>query len=171
MSTQTCDVPSVVSTEITIGYGCCYLCFILVAAGVGFNDLRKAGEIFIKSKGDFVMKFLKTFHHKKSCYGPLLAHFMDKATDVAVVYQFWKLGSKERDLKTDTFDLCLHMNVWYLFLLSVGVLVLYHIASSSLIWYYTGNWKRFFTQMLDLELLYALYINYILHKEVLQSIA
>ena len=65
---------------------------------------------------------------KKSCYGPLLAHFMDKATDVAVVYQFWKLGTKELRLKTDSFDLCEHMNVFYLFLLSIGVLLLYHLA-------------------------------------------
>ena len=88
---------------------------------------------------------------------------MDKATDAAVIYQFYIFGTKELNQKTVE---CEHMNVFYLFLFSVGVLLLYHLASSSLIWYYTGNWKRFFTQMLDLELLYALYINYILQKEV-----
>eukprot|EP01083_Nonionella_stella_P222606 794153_1 len=92
---------------------------------------------------------------RKSVYVPLMAHLSDTATDFAAVVEFGQIATKY----PNSSDQC-GINVWFLFGLSMGAMVLYRIVSSITIWRITQSWKRVISQLIDIELFQILWLSH-----------
>eukprot|EP01084_Bolivina_argentea_P067649 123161_1 len=92
--------------------------------------------------------------HRKSVYGPLVAHLADTASDFAAVVEFYEIS------KTSNPEDCNGLNTWYLFYLSIGCMALYRVISSYAIWRITGSIKRVTLQFIDVELFEVLHLSH-----------
>eukprot|EP01084_Bolivina_argentea_P130829 230974_1 len=156
-----CSTRSVLSTSVTILYAVIYSCVFFAASVYSFNNLKKYDKKFVKSSSIW-------FHdvwRRRRCYIPIIVHILDQITDISVAIQFYILAQRQTN---DTSDInlqsCGGLNMWYLFILTIISMLLYRLVSSYLIYQSTKLIPRFFSQLLDLELFRALYINYLCNK-------
>eukprot|EP01084_Bolivina_argentea_P066460 121139_1 len=158
-STSTCSTASLLSRNVTITYGAIYALFLIIVSVYSFNFLMKYSPKFIKSSKTkrFKMWILDAWKRRK-CYIPIIAHIFDQITDVSVAIQFYILGTTKSN---EDWSDCNGLNMWYLFVLTVLSMLIYRLISASLIYQSTKSIQRFFIQILDFELLRALYINYL----------
>eukprot|EP01084_Bolivina_argentea_P303117 523273_1 len=85
-------------------------------------------------------------------------------TDISVAFQFYELATDEL-VSHDEWAACNGLNMWYLFILTILSIVVYRIISGYLIFIYTNkSFTRLASQILDIELLRSLYINYLCGK-------
>eukprot|EP01084_Bolivina_argentea_P160267 279113_1 len=91
---------------------------------------------------------------KYGIYGSLIAHLADTATDFASVVEFYEIAT---DSKPED---CGGLNVWWLFGLAVGCMIVYRMVSSYTIFTITNNWKRVMMQFIDIEIFHILYYSY-----------
>ena len=112
----------------------------------------------------YFLKFSsKEAWNKKRCYVPFVTHIIDQATDIAVILRFYQIYKFENENNYD----CPKINGGYLFWLSVAAFCTYRIISC--IWIYNiTNGRKIDTlsQLFDLKLYHALYINFVLNKQV-----
>ena len=100
--------------------------------------------------------------NKKRCYFPFITHIVDQATDIAVIIKFYQIYKFESENEYN----CPKINGAYLFWLSVASFSVYRIISC--IWIYNitdGKKLDTLSQLFDLKLYHALYINFVLNKE------
>ena len=114
----------------------------------------------------FSKKFLKYLPKeiwaKKRCYLPSITHIIDQTTDIAVIIEFGKIYIYEKENNID----CPLINGLYLFSMSLFMFLLYRFVSAA--WVYNETKSIFDTllQLLDLKLYHALYINFLINKDV-----
>eukprot|EP01083_Nonionella_stella_P245138 852443_1 len=88
---------------------------------------------------------------RKSVYLPLVSHLADTVTDFASVVEFGIVAATSNDCGVD---------VWKLFILSIGCMVLYRAVSAYKMYQITGSWRRTSLQALDMELYHILYFSH-----------
>ena len=114
----------------------------------------------------FDTEFYSIWWHKlrtfAQCYFVALRHGLDQVTDVAVIIEFMNLYLLE---KSNGEDYCPVINPGYLLSCSIMSFLCYRIVSGVFIWHITGKPKRFFLQLLDLELFRALGVNYVANSK------
>ena len=163
MAEGECSTDPLLSRNVTISYGAIYAAFVVAVSIYSFIFLMKFNQKFIQSsfKKKFKIWIVDSWKRRK-CYVPIVVHIFDQVTDVAVTIQFYSLANdkKEDDEWTD----CNGLNIWYLFILTVLSMVIYRLFSSFLIFQNAKSISRAIFQLLDLELLRALYINYLCDK-------
>eukprot|EP01084_Bolivina_argentea_P278896 476674_1 len=163
MSTTDCSTTSLLPRIVTITYGTVYGLFAILVSIYSFNFLMKYHKTFMNAS---LMKKFKIWimdtWRRKGCYIPIIAHIFDQITDVSVAIQFYLLARDKSD--DGEWTDCNGLNIYYLFILTVLSMTIYRLFSSYLIYKETKSWIRFISQMLDMELLRTLYINYLCNK-------
>eukprot|EP01084_Bolivina_argentea_P208773 355813_1 len=157
-----CSTSSVLSQTATISYGTLYGLMLIIVSAYSFKFLMKYNDKFIESssKKKFKMWCMDVWRRRR-CYIPVIAHIFDQVTDIAVAVQFYYLAKNKAN--TDWID-CDGLNIWYLFIVTILSMCVYRIISSYLIYQSTKSIKRLILQILDFELLRAVYINYLCNK-------
>eukprot|EP01083_Nonionella_stella_P246596 855939_1 len=90
---------------------------------------------------------------RKSVYLPLVSHLADTVTDFASVVEFGIVAATYDQKQCG-------VNVWYLFALSIGSMVLYRSISAYKMYHITKSWKRTVMQALDIELYHVLFFSH-----------
>eukprot|EP01083_Nonionella_stella_P047777 127896_1 len=161
-SESECSTDSESGEYVTIAYGSLYAVFLIMVSGYSFNFLMEYSSKF--EKGSCLKKSKMWFMDiwkRRRCYVPLITHIFDQITDYAVAIQFYDLSQAHAD---NDYKECGGLNIWYLFVLTVLSMVIYRIISAFLIYQFTRSIRRIIIQLLDFELLRALYINYLCDK-------
>eukprot|EP01083_Nonionella_stella_P273475 927671_1 len=156
---MTCSTQSDISDYVTIAYCSLYITFLNVVSAYSFYFLMKYSAKFRKKSciKKFKMWFMDIWKRRR-CYVPLVTHIFDQITDYSVAIQFLLLAQSQ--YQHDWKD-CQGLNIWYLFILTILSMAIYRIISSFLIYQFTKSITRIVIQLLDFELLRALYINYL----------
>ena len=86
------------------------------------NTISEIEEVIkIKlSKKKFFKRWLKLTWSKKKVYLQLIPHFFDQATDFGVIFEYYRLSTEDQDTP-------IGINTWYLFWVSIGVIILHRI--------------------------------------------
>eukprot|EP01083_Nonionella_stella_P273476 927672_1 len=159
---MSCSTQSEISDYVAIAYGSLYITFVIMVSAYSFYFLMKYSAKFRKKS---CIKKFKTWSmdiwKRRRCYVPLLTHIFDQITDYSVAIQFLLLSQSQYH---DDWKNCHGLNIWYLFILTVLSMTIYRIISSFLIYQFTNSITRIVIQLLDFELLRALYINYLCDK-------
>eukprot|EP01083_Nonionella_stella_P043723 118003_1 len=176
MSEQACTSDSVLPTWISIGFIIAAGLMLVITSWFSFQHVSSRLKSFkyaqnptetrkVPSKwadASIVRKLRLWFMDiwkRKSVYVPLISHLSDTATDFAAVVEF---GQIARQYSSDQCGI----DVWYLFGLSLGAMILYRVISSITIWRITESWKRVISQLIDIELYQILWLS---HRLGLQS--
>ena len=136
--------------------------------GMSIQDALQSEQLtFSVCDKKFIWYFLnytgKEAWNKKRCYIPFITHIIDQATDIAVIIKFYQIYQFEN---ANNYD-CPKINGAYLFWLSIASFSMYRIVSC--IWVYNitnGKIVDTLSQIFDLKLYHALYINFVLNKDV-----
>eukprot|EP01084_Bolivina_argentea_P148558 259681_1 len=156
---DSCSTSSAVSIYISITVASIYVLVLLSVSIYSYNFLLEFDEKFQTSPLLKKCKsWFKDVYKRRRCYLPIITHLADQVTDIAVIVQFGELA-----LSTTPSD-CGGLNMYYLFGLSILVLLIYRVVSSVLIYLSTKMFSRLIIQFLDMELFRALYINYLCDK-------
>lgn len=108
-----------------------------------------------------IINWGKDLWYKRRCYIPLVTHFFDQATDVAVIVEFYNLWQAQA--ADDT--ICTVIRGRILFALSITLTCGYRFISATLIYRETKRISQFLAQFLfDAELGRTIFINYKLNK-------
>eukprot|EP01084_Bolivina_argentea_P207659 354257_1 len=153
-----CSTSSTLSTALSVTFGCIYGLLLVGISAYSHQFLMQHDSAFMSSSCLTKFKFwILDVYKRRRCYLPIITHLADMITDVAVIVQFGELASHE-------IDGC-GINMYYLFGLSIFVLLFYRGISSFLIYQSTKRCNRLLIQWLDFELFRALYINYLCDKK------
>eukprot|EP01084_Bolivina_argentea_P215366 365619_1 len=161
-----CSAPSIITRNVTIGYAITYSLLLVIVSVYSFRLLKKYNSKFIESST--IKKFkvwVMDVWKRRKCYIPIIAHIFDQGTDITVAIQFYILAQTKHD--NGNWTECNGLNVWYLFILTILSMIIYRIISAYLIYQNTTSKQRVFrviSQLFDLELFRALYINYLCDK-------
>ena len=163
MSTSdSCTASSIISRNVIITYGVIYGLLLVVVSIYSYKSLNKDPKFGDKSFFKKCKGWILDLKKRKSCDIPLIAHLFDQATDISVAIQFYELGTTK---SADNWSACNGLNIWYLFILTIMSLIIYRVITGYLIYNYTNkSWTRLISQILDVELLRSLYINYLCGK-------
>ena len=157
-----CTTSSIITTNVTIGYGCVYGLLLIAVSIYSFRFLMQYNAKFQAASCSKKMKmWLNDSWKRKNCYIPILTHLFDQITDVSVGMQFLDLALTK---STNDWEACNGLNMWYMFAINVGSMVIYRVISSFLIYQSSRSIKRLIYQLADIELFRALYINYLCNK-------
>eukprot|EP01084_Bolivina_argentea_P039603 73185_1 len=158
---NSCATSDLLSQNVTIVYASVYALFLIIVSAYSFNFLMKYETKFINSSCAKRLKiwFMDTWKRRK-CYIPILAHIFDQVTDITVAIQFYELATRNGQSDNQWLK-CNGLNIWYLFILTILSMTIYRLISSFLIFKITKSFGRFLSQMADVELLRALYVNYL----------
>eukprot|EP01084_Bolivina_argentea_P210047 357654_1 len=152
-----CSTSSVLSqnvTIVTIAYCTLYGFLLMMVSAYSFNSLMKYNDKYIKSPARKRFKiWCFDVCKRRQCYVPVIIHIFNQMTDIAVAIQFYILAKSQLN--------CNGLNILYLFIATILSMCAYRIISSYLIYQSTKSIKRFILQILDLELLRTVYVNYI----------
>eukprot|EP01084_Bolivina_argentea_P160987 280283_1 len=158
-----CSTQSIISKNITIGYGVLYVSMLLIVSIYSFWLLMEYNSKFMQSS---TLKKIRIWcmdvWKRRRCYIPIIAHIFDQLTDITVAIQFYVLAQTKHD--NGNWTDCNGLNIWYLFILTVLSMIIYRVVSSFLIYQNTKSKQRVISQLFDLELFRALYINYLCNK-------
>lgn len=132
----------------------------VIDAHLGLSQQLKSQTTIICSK-EFFQSWIKDIWTKRRCFLPVLTHLFDQATDIGVIYGFGKLSFDEFKYGS---DYCQEINPLYLFIASITVFLFYRIISGISIYYHTRSWIRIVSQLFDLEIFRAIWVNYKLHR-------
>ena len=152
-----CATSSTISTALTIGYGIIYASILLIVSVYSFNLLTRHDSKFQHAHFSKKIRIWAVdLWKRRRCYLPILTHLFDQVTDISVAAQFLDLALTKQ---------CGELNMWYLFIITIGSMVVYRVISAFLI-YQSSNrsLQRFLLQLADLELFRALYVNYLCDK-------
>ena len=125
------------------------------------GTISNTEKVHLKLK-KFLQKWVLAIYHYKQCYFAAITHIVDQVTDIAVIIEFidlWLL--EDRYQKKYGIDICPDINAKFLTFSSITTFILYRIVSAANIYRMSNSWKRFFFQLLDLELFRAMRVNYI----------
>ena len=157
-----CATSSIITRNVTIGYGCVYGLLLMAVSIYSFRLLMQHNANFQAASSSQKMKmWIKDSLQRKNCYIPILTHLFDQITDVSVGLQFLDLALTKH---ANDWEACNGLNMWYMFAINVGSMVVYRGVSSFLIYQSSRSIKRFIYQLADIELFRALYINYLCNK-------
>eukprot|EP01084_Bolivina_argentea_P215368 365621_1 len=155
-----CSAPAFISRNITIGYGALYLSMLVIVSIYSFRLLMRYEVKFLESSAIKKIRiWILDVWKRRGCYVPVIAHIFDQITDISVAIQFYILAQTKHD--NGNWTQCNGLNIWYLFILTILSMTIYRVISSYLIYQSTNSKRRVITQLLDLELFRALYINYL----------
>ena len=115
------------------------------------QDKREDNVASNVSKTKFVKRWAKLLWAKKKVYLQLIPHLFDQATDFGVIFEYYRLATEEDDIG---------INAWYLFYISIAVIIIYRIISSIAIYQLTHNCKYVIYQIFDLLMIQCIYTNY-----------
>eukprot|EP01084_Bolivina_argentea_P180382 311634_1 len=158
---STCTLASSTPLWLTVGIITCYFIMIIVTSYFSVKSLKSTTEKSGYCKWDEasnagkIVLWVKDIWGRKSVYLPLVAHLVDTATDVAGAAEFYQIASNS------TTDEC-GINVWYLFGLSIGAMIVYRLVSAFAIWRITQSVTRIIFQMFDVELFRILWLSHLL---------
>eukprot|EP01083_Nonionella_stella_P273319 927084_1 len=159
---DTCVASTVVSKYVIIAYGSLYGLLLIAVSIYSFNSLNEDEEFKKKSCFKRFKAWILDLKKRKSCYIPIIAHLFDQITDIAVTIQFYELSQTK---SANKWAACNGLNMQYLFILTVLSLIVYRVVTGYLIFIYTNHsCTRFCSQILDIELFRALFVNYICKK-------
>eukprot|EP01083_Nonionella_stella_P273320 927085_1 len=159
---DTCVASTVVSKYVIIAYGSLYGLLLIAVSIYSFNSLNEDEEFKKKSCFKRFKAWILDLKKRKSCYIPIIAHLFDQITDIAVTIQFYELSQTK---SANEWDACNGLNMQYLFILTVLSLIVYRVVTGYLIFIYTNHsCTRFCSQILDIELFRALFVNYLCKK-------
>eukprot|EP01084_Bolivina_argentea_P019950 37121_1 len=158
-----CSTSSIINRNVTIGYAVVYCLVFTIVSAYSYYFLMKYNVKFgEKSCMRKLQMWLKDCWKRKRCYVPILTHLFDQITDISVAIQFYELAMTK--YYNDWYE-CGGLNIWYLFIITIGSMIIYRIISALLIYQNSNkSIKRVFSQLADLELFRALYINYLCDK-------
>eukprot|EP01083_Nonionella_stella_P047776 127895_1 len=157
-----CSTRSELSEYVTIAYGSLYAILVFMVSGYSFRFLMEYSSKFQKGSCPKKVKlWFMDIWKRRRCYVPLITHIFDQVTDYSVAIQFFILS---RTQSHNDYASCAGLNIWYLFILTILSMAIYRIVSSFLIYQFTQSIGRIIIQLLDFELLRALYINYLCDK-------
>eukprot|EP01083_Nonionella_stella_P282097 960070_1 len=164
-SNTKCSTDSVLSQTVAIIYGVSYALFLVIVSLYSFRFLNQYNIQFNTSRRGKKLKiWIMDIYKRRKCYLPIIAHVFDQITDVAVAIQFYDLARNPLVSDNGQWGPCNGLNMWYLFIITVGSMVVYRLISSLLIYRATEWWLRFIIQLFDIELLWTLYVNYLCHN-------
>eukprot|EP01084_Bolivina_argentea_P227147 383651_1 len=159
-----CISESIISRNVIIVYACIYGWFFMAVSIYSFKTLNDDPEFSRKSYFKQFKRWIFDLKKRKSCYIPIIAHLFDQMTDISVAIQFYEIATDETKSAND-WAACNGLNIWYLFNLTIISLVVYRLITGYLIYIYTNkSFTRLISQILDVELFRALYINYLCGK-------
>eukprot|EP01084_Bolivina_argentea_P219065 371613_1 len=156
-TSEKCEVSSIIPTYVTISYLAVYLSIFFLVSVKAFFDVKKRDNKNNWENKKFYQKmnlWKDDIWTKRECYLHALPHIFDQCTDVAVVIQFYILYQSSHTA------FCGDLSMSSFFYWSIAVIIVYRLISSIQIGLRTYSVSRVFLQLLDLELLRALYINY-----------
>eukprot|EP01083_Nonionella_stella_P072985 197046_1 len=165
LSKRKCSAGSVSSQTVAIIYGISYT---LLLGIISFYSFRLLNQYNIKfntyPRGKKLKTWMMDIFKRRKCYLPIIAHVFDQITDVVVAIQFYDLATNPLISDNGQWGPCNGLNMWYLFIITVGSMGVYRLISSWLIYRATKWWFRFILQLFDIELLWTLYVNYVCHN-------
>ena len=111
---------------------------------------NKSSGLQLKKK-DLFIQWIKLLWRKKKIYFHLIPHFFDQATDFGVIIEYYRLSNDGEDHGIDT---------WYLFGVSIAVIIIHRIATCTAVYKLTKNWKYMLYQLFDLLMIQCIWTNY-----------
>ena len=126
-----------------------------------FSFFQGYYKLYIVYDGNFFKDWCKSMWHKKKIYWAILPHVFDQATDlgiIAVYYDAWRdyqdLTNEQREERT--------VNPFWFFLFGLIIIGFQRVVSSITIYFMTHNIKAAALQFLDLLIVKAIWVNYVL---------
>eukprot|EP01083_Nonionella_stella_P149589 475360_1 len=142
------------ATIVAIIYGSMYVIAVLFATVLSYLETKAL------SSKKTCMTFWKLLYAKKRMYGPVFVHIFDTASDIGVLIQWYQEAIRETNTDYDV----PHLDMMYMFAVSLSALIVYRIVSSVWIYRLTGKISWVFLQLLDLLLFKAIYVNWKLNR-------
>ena len=115
-----------------------------------------APDQILMTKKTAITHWAKLLWKKKKVYLQLVPHFFDQATDFGVIFEYYRLSTDGNDHG---------INTWWLFIISVGVIILSRVVSSIAIYRLTHNIKYTILQIFDALMIQCIWTNYILDTD------
>eukprot|EP01084_Bolivina_argentea_P177511 306948_1 len=113
---------------------------------------------------DIIPWFLLVWN-MKTLYFTSLIHIYDIATDIGILIEWAELSYLQHIKHKSTQSLNLgNLNMFELFICAFFAFWLYRIITAFLIFNYTKSYKRFFLQLMDLEIYRCIKISHLLGK-------
>eukprot|EP01083_Nonionella_stella_P172767 593932_1 len=100
-------------------------------------------------------RWAKLLWRKKKVYGQLIPHFFDQATDLGVIFEYYKLRDDDE----------IGINTMNLFVVSICVLIFHRIISSAAIYHLTKKPIYMLYQVFDLLMIRCIWTNYKLDSD------
>eukprot|EP01084_Bolivina_argentea_P304872 526608_1 len=155
-----CVAESSLGIATSITFTVIYGLILTIVSIYSFHSLYKYNSKFISSSRVKKLKlWLQDVYKRRRCYLPIITHLADMITDIGVIIQFGELAVQTTEGE------CGIKNMWYLFALSLFILIFYRTISAFLLYQSTQSLKRALIQWLDFELFTTLYINYLCDKK------
>eukprot|EP01083_Nonionella_stella_P021756 60250_1 len=160
-----CRTDALLPTWITVVFVSCSFILLCAVAIYCFVSLKRAPSKSDQATLDWnslscskkTKMWAKDVWAKKSMYLPYFTHLTDTATDYAAIVEFYYIA------RSSTPAECGGLDMWKLFGLSIGCMIMYRIISSITIWRITKSTKRVLLQLIDFELFEILYISHYLN--------
>eukprot|EP01083_Nonionella_stella_P226797 805115_1 len=149
---------------VTWTYFSAYVFIFFIVSVVCAFTVRSEYEEFKNKDADNVKwsmaklskRWAKLLWRKKKVYGQLIPHFFDQATDLGVIFEYWKLRNDETLTGVNTTNL---------FIVSICVLVFHRIISSAAIYHLTKKPMFMLYQVFDLLMVRCIWTNYKLDSD------
>eukprot|EP01083_Nonionella_stella_P017733 49668_1 len=153
----TCITTSAIPERIVYGLIGFYCCCVLITSIRSFIVLKRSNDDWVKLRccRKFVM-WIKDIWRRKKCYLEMFPYIFDQATDIGVIIAFYSISVAQQN---DS-DICSDLNMTAAFWVSAGIMAVYRIVSSVQIFVYTKSYRQLLFQLLDIEFLHALMVNY-----------
>ena len=119
-----------------------------------YNTLKDEDQKF--TTAGMIQQWAKLFWRKKKVYFALLPHFFDQATDLGVIFEYYRYIRNEEDIGIDT---------KYLFFTSISVIIFHRIVSSVAIYNLTRKPFDVLLQLFDFLMIKCIYTNYRLQTD------
>eukprot|EP01083_Nonionella_stella_P275232 934663_1 len=148
------------SFVVAISYFILYVFMILIVSIVcaftvrlEYMDAKNELDQDVKwsdwSATELFRRWIKLLWRQKKVYGHIIPHFFDQATDLGVIFEYYKL--RNDDINIDTMNL---------FVISICVLVFHRIISSAAIYHLTKKPIYMVYQLFDLLMVKCIWTNY-----------
>ena len=123
---------TVVTYYLSIFSGC-----IVVASIVYFLQLKQNKSIYVVDTCSAIKAYFKLLYRLRYTYGSIFTLLFDQTSDIAVIVQFAFLSIAERNYNKNNNgdDLCLNINMTYIFSASITILIFHRFYSTYLIFH------------------------------------
>ena len=108
-------------------------------------------QVSVVNETKLITTWMKLLWQKRNIYLQLIPHFLDQATDIGVIIEYYRLYNEGDDIG---------INTWYLLSISIAIIIIHKFISSLAIYRLTRTLRYIIYQLFDLSLIPCIWTNY-----------